>query len=799
MSFSHLTPTRIPAFAAFLLSFFTLLTGHAQTISTDISSVHLLTGEQAALTISFQNASLKQPPKLKTSEGLEVTFNKRQSGQAVFGPSVTRYIYNVSAPLAGSYEIEGLSFALGNGQSLTTQSIQLTVREPTTPEIIWATARVGSTTLEYGTAVYIDSLTPYVGQVQPVELKVYLPRTLRFRANSLPDMEVTGLNAHRFEPSDQISEVRLKGQLFRAITYRTVVSALSSGRAQLGPGTVQIPAMTEFPRRQFVLEPEFSQLALDAKALPAGAPESFAGAVGQFEFEAQTDLESAEPGGPFSVRLEIGGSGNLDIIDAPELTDSQNWKLYPSTRSESENIRHEGRGLVTFEQLVRPTKEVDAIPPFEFSFFNPVDERYVTLTTESFSLPEALRKLPATGSANPTGAILPPAKVDQPIEEMLDTLGIINPLRSKGAPVWPPSGTSSWLWICLFPLSLIALVLTPAARQMLAKQRSKVSLLPAQSAALQDLRDFQGNRQDFYRASGKLIEQNPRLSTHPETLGIVEKRDDLCFSKQALGTESIPDEEKNKVVETIKAAFLNSRVLSVVLTLALTLSSSADKFEETEEAFLNGNFEEVLATYQDQPPTADVLYNIGTAYSRLEEPGKAALYFRRALALEPDHPEARQNLRFVERANGSLTPPDPGWSAALTHLPHGMYRSLTWFSALFAVLFFILLWKQERRRSLFLALAVLSCFGAALSFFFNTAYPEYGDFRAATNQGVITGDGQIARNQPAESGTLVIKTPPGSLCKVVARRGNWTYVSLPGEVRGWVPSEAVEEVLSKEL
>src|SRR5215472_19154020 len=56
------------------------------------------------------------------------------------------------------------------------------------------------------------------------------------------------------------------------------------------------------------------------------------------------------------------------------------------------------------------------------------------------------------------------------------------------------------------------------------------------------------------------------------------------------------------------------------------------------------DYEELVRSGQDTP---NLFYNLGNAYFRKKDFGRAILNYERALALEPHHPEAQANLRIA--------------------------------------------------------------------------------------------------------------------------------------------------------
>ena len=53
------------------------------------------------------------------------------------------------------------------------------------------------------------------------------------------------------------------------------------------------------------------------------------------------------------------------------------------------------------------------------------------------------------------------------------------------------------------------------------------------------------------------------------------------------------------------------------------------------------------ATLDSLGGSADLYYNIANTYYRLQQPGKAILWYERAIMADPTHDDARANLEFV--------------------------------------------------------------------------------------------------------------------------------------------------------
>ena len=126
------------------------------------------------------------------------------------------------------------------------------------------------------------------------------------------------------------------------------------------------------------------KVTVNVKPLPAGAPASFSGAVGQFTMESvppPTEL-AANSAGTYTVK--ISGTGNLSFVQAPKLTLPASFEQY--TVKTTESIRTSQSGSTGYRQFEYPfiarAEGAYEIAPVEFSYFDPSSMRYVTLASQ---------------------------------------------------------------------------------------------------------------------------------------------------------------------------------------------------------------------------------------------------------------------------------------------------------------------------------------------------------------------------------------------------------------------------------
>lgn len=94
------------------------------------------------------------------------------------------------------------------------------------------------------------------------------------------------------------------------------------------------------------------------------------------------------------------------------------------------------------------------------------------------------------------------------------------------------------------------------------------------------------------------------------------------------------------------------KVLLFIISLAAVLPISASALiQRADSAYANDDYSTAAALYLEAARTlgtsSTLFYNIGNTYYRLNQPGKAIVYYERALKLDPTNDDARANLAFV--------------------------------------------------------------------------------------------------------------------------------------------------------
>lgn len=124
------------------------------------------------------------------------------------------------------------------------------------------------------------------------------------------------------------------------------------------------------------------------KDLPSDAPSSFKGAVGRFKMDASCDKKVVKTNEAITVKVKISGSGNIRLIEIPEIEFPAGFELFDPKVTDNINSSSEGAiGSKLFEYVAIPrTPGQFKIPAIQYTYFDPVKEQYVTLKSDDLDL-----------------------------------------------------------------------------------------------------------------------------------------------------------------------------------------------------------------------------------------------------------------------------------------------------------------------------------------------------------------------------------------------------------------------------
>ena len=128
---------------------------------------------------------------------------------------------------------------------------------------------------------------------------------------------------------------------------------------------------------------------LEVKSLPeANKPASFAGAVGNYNFKSDIDMTELKTNEAFTLTYTVSGTGNIELLQMPEPVFPPDFEVYDPKITTSTDVTANGlSGTKKAEYLVIPRRAGSfTVPAVEFSFFNPSNGAYQTLSSKPYEI-----------------------------------------------------------------------------------------------------------------------------------------------------------------------------------------------------------------------------------------------------------------------------------------------------------------------------------------------------------------------------------------------------------------------------
>jgi tetratricopeptide (TPR) repeat protein len=235
--------------------------------------------------------------------------------------------------------------------------------------------------------------------------------------------------------------------------------------------------------------------------------------------------------------------------------------------------------------------------------------------------------------------------------------------------------------------------------------------------------------------------------------------------------------------------------LFCALAIPSLLAQADAEFAKANQEFAQGDFKEAISGYEALIHagqwSANVFYDLGNAYFRTGDLGRAILNYERALALERHHPEATANLQIARDEAHALEIQPSGPERYLQFASVNQYTiaaATAFWLAIFAM--FALIFKRRRSaRAIAVSICCLLVLAAAVYAIFTLERGSKGQSLA-----VVTGKDVQARLATADTANSVLALPVGSEIKILSTRGDWIYAALPNNLRGWIPAKDAQQV-----
>jgi hypothetical protein len=397
-------------------------------VSTILTRPAILSGDVAELQIKVTGAQQADVPQRIGVEGLEIRLTGQSSQFQMVNfrtASSVTYSYVIMPAHSGNFTIPSvtvtadgkafqtppLSLRVEDGSSQTQQIQQPPQQAQPVVSPGFSPKRTRSPALRpeiekvaFG-EITCPKTTLYLGEMIPVEIRYYFDARFPVQVRGRVDFGSEGILVERFPDPKEGREVR-DGVTYNVLTFHSLLSAVKPGAVDVAPAKLDsqiqlpggLPPGFDDPVFQQLMGGQgFSQpkeltvktapLHLDVLPLPKeGRPASFAGAVGQFEIDSVITNRSPAPGDPVNLIVKVDGKGNFKGMGAPVLTDDSGWRSYPPADKFEGTDELNYSGVKSFDFTLIAQQPKHESPGAEFSYFDPVAVKYITLTSKPMAV-----------------------------------------------------------------------------------------------------------------------------------------------------------------------------------------------------------------------------------------------------------------------------------------------------------------------------------------------------------------------------------------------------------------------------
>ena len=229
----------------------------------------------------------------------------------------------------------------------------------------------------------------------------------------------------------------------------------------------------------------------------------------------------------------------------------------------------------------------------------------------------------------------------------------------------------------------------------------------------------------------------------------------------------------------------------------------AGLWQKAGEAFAAGQWQNALNFYQmiegENLQSADLYYNIGNTYFKLDDKAHAILYYERALKLDPSHDDAAHNLEIARQLTLDKIDSVPDFILVswFRHLRQSFSAdSWAWITLglLLVVGILLTLFRNSASLALRRVSFIVACVVFLLAVF--TFIFSLQQKRAVTRQdsAIVTAPVCSVKSSPADGGNTVFVLHEGTKVRLLDNVGDWAKISIADGRQGWAPSGTFEVI-----
>ncbi len=781
---------------------------------------------------SFQPPDFKGLTNLRNSQGQNIEY---RNGRMTRNISRT---YTLQGRKVGKFTI-GAAIAKVDGKTYRTKPLKIEVLPPGKK----GTREKAIDRINSGTAILlraeVDTTTIWLGQGIELDYTLYTSVGVD-RMSLVNEPEYPGFYAVQVKQFPDEWRTKMMDDInykYKPVK-RVALFPQKTGLLEIQAMTIQTQVRLEGQRRAFRENIKSPVLKLNVKPLPeAGKPENFSGAIGTYDVRVtagSSNTISLNEG--YTLGISIYGAGDLKQIQAPDLgLNTEDFDLYEPKISEKV---YEDRGKIsgtkTFEYVFLPKRTGTFEVAPSFSYFDPQLSEYVTKIPDTIAF-RVLRG--AAGAATTFDAI---DEENQLKNQDIQPLKTTTRLRTRGRGFF---GSFPFWAMLVLPVLLFGGAI--GYRQILIKrgqidpnllrQQGAGKVAQERLATAKTHLDAKRSR-DFYdeisqalwgyvgdklgiplseltkeNVREKLVAQQVAEADTERFVSLLNTCEMALFAgmDNAADMNKTYDEAATVItsIETVDGRRLTADGGQAVATIFLLFFGSflmaQPTFEAANQAYKKGNYNFAIEQYEGilegGQHSAELYYNLGNAYFKTGNLGKAILNYERTRLLAPRDVEARDNLAIAQARTIDIIQPLPDffltrwWRALQQSLSAGAWSCLSvlmlWLAVAGLSVWLLLTDREQKKRGFLGGMVCLLLFGITFALAAQRKATQQN-----SNQAIILAKEIALKDAATADSPDILMLHEGTKISLLDQIGDWHKVRLPNGEQGWLAEKSFEEI-----
>ena len=843
----------------------------AQHISVSAPS-HVAAGENFRVAYTINTSDVEEFRMGGVQEGLEVIAGPYTSSQSSYqminghtsSSSSVTITYTLYAAKNGSFTI-GASHALVGGKRLSSRPVKIQVsghaqRTNGAPNMHGQDSydqprmrSAGSAISGSDLFIKVSASKKRVHEQEPILLtyKVYTQVDLTQLEGKMPDLKGFHTQEVPLPQQKTFHTETVNGRPYKCVTWsQYVMYPQMTGRLEI-PSITFKGIVVQQNRNVDPMEAFFNggsgyvEVKKDIKApgitlqvdpLPQ-RPANFSGGVGKFNISASLDKKEVKAGEPITLRVVVGGIGNLKLLKQPVVNFPKDFDKYDAKVTDKTRLTANGvEGNMVYDFLAVPRNQGSyTIPSVELTYYDTSKNAYKTIKTQPFKV--EVEKGDGTSAESEDFASQ---------DKDIHTIKLGKAEQHKADEMF--FGSFGYWISLLMPLIAFVVLLIVFRRRaienadIVKKRSNRAGKIATKRLRLANKLMLQGKQGEFYdevmRAlwgymSYKLNMPAEKLNRDNirETLGrhfvddaTIEKfttaLDECEFERYAPGDAA---GNMNRTFESAMTAIMDienainearknqkkhpAGYSFVWLLLAMICfggtSAKAVTKNNADTEYQKGNYQQAIRDYEEilkNGESAEIYFNLGNAYYRTDNITKAVLNYERARLLSPGDDDINFNLQFARsKTIDKITPQSEmffvTWYKSLVNFTSVDNWAKTGILCIVMALLLVLLYLfgpqlMLRKIGFFGGLAFFVIF--LLSNLFAFQQKQALDNRTGA---IIISPSVNIKKTPAKNSADQFVLHEGTRVDIIDKgMTDWRCICVGDGREGWIETKAIEEI-----